>query len=168
MADWQIRDVDPADDAVVKALNAANEPEVGPLDDDRFRLFVAEAARFRVVDLDGEVAGLFVALTEGVAYGSPNYRWFADRHPRFAYVDRIALAPALRGLGVADALYGELEGWAASTGRPVLCAEVNVVPPNPRSMRFHERRGFAVVGELAPYGGDERVAMVERPLGRTA
>lgn len=164
VADWTIRDLTAADETAVRALNAANEPEVGPLDQQRFSLFAEHAARFRVVEVDGEVAGLFVGLTEAVPYGSPNYRWFTERHERFAYVDRIALAPAVRGLGVADALYDELEGWAAETGRPVVCAEVNVVPANPRSMRFHERRGFVAVGELAPYDGDERVAMLEKPL----
>lgn len=162
--EWEIRDVRRADEAAVRALNRANEPEVGPLDDDRFALFAAEAARFRVVELGGEVAGVFVGLSEGVDYASPNYRWFADRHDTFAYVDRIAVAPELRGLGVADAVYEEFERWAACSGRPVVCAEVNVVPPNPRSMRFHERRGFTTVGEQAPYGGDERVAMLEKPL----
>lgn len=162
MADWTIRDLEPADEDRVRALNAANEPEVGRLDDDRLRLFTVAATRFRVVEVDGEVVGLFVALAEGVDYASPNYRWFAARHDRFAYVDRIALAPAVRGLGVADELYEELEGWAATTGRAIVCAEVNTVPPNPRSLRFHERRGYEIVAEVAPYGGDERVAMVEK------
>jgi len=152
------------DEAAVRAVNAANVPEVGVLDDERLALFAARAPRFDVVDLDGCIVGLFVGLVEGLPYGSPNYRWFAERHERFAYVDRIALQPEARGIGVADELYGTFERWAADTGRPFVCAEVNVEPPNPRSMRFHERRGFAVVGELAPYGTDEVVAMVEKPV----
>ena len=162
MADWTIRPYTEADEDALRAVNAANVPEVGVLDDDRLALFQAEAAFFDVVELDGLVLGLFVALGDGSSYRSPNYRWFADRHPRFAYVDRIALQPELRGTGVADALYGRLEDWARDTGRPVACAEVNVEPPNPRSLRFHQRRGYGVVGEVAPYGGDERVAMVEK------
>ncbi len=164
MSSWTIRPRRPRDDVAIRAVNAANVPEVGPLDDDRLALFATAAARFDVVDLDGAVAGIFVGLPEGLAYASPNYRWFADRHDRFAYVDRIALQPSLRGRGVADALYESFAGWAAETGRPVVCAEVNTVPPNPRSLRFHERHGFVVVDEQAPYGGDERVAMVERVI----
>lgn len=159
-----IRDVEPGDLDAVRLVNAANVPEVGPLDDERIQLFLADDARFRVVEGADGIVGVFVGLTEGVAYRSPNYRWFADRHDRFAYVDRIALQPDARGSGVADAIYDEFEAWATSTGRPVVCAEVNTVPPNPRSLRFHERRGFEVVGDVAPYGGDERVAMVEKRL----
>ncbi len=164
MTPWTIRPLDPADLVALRVVNAANEPEVGPLDDDRIELFTAAAARFQVVEAGGTVVGLFVGLGEALDYASPNYRWFAGRHARFAYVDRIALQPAVRGLGVADALYDEFEGWAAASGRTVVCAEVNTVPPNPRSLRFHQRRGFEVVTELAPYGGEERVAMVEKVL----
>ena len=164
MTTWTIRPVDPDDLDVLRAVNAANEPEVGPLDDARIELFSTAAARFQVVATEATVVGLFVGLGEGLAYASPNYRWFAERHQRFAYIDRIALQPSVRGLGVADALYDEFEAWAAASGRTTVCAEVNTVPANPRSLRFHQRRGFEVVTELAPYGGDERVAMVEKVL----
>ena len=164
MAEWRIRPRTPADDDRVRAINAANVPEVGPLDEDRLALFADTAPHFDVVELDGAVVGIFVGLAEGSDYVSPNYRWFADRHARFAYVDRIALEPAAQGVGIADEIYGRFETWAADTGRPVVCAEVNVEPPNPRSLRFHERRGYVAVAEVAPYGTDERVAMVEKQV----
>lgn len=164
MDDWTIRDVDDGDVAAVRELNAANQPEVGPLDDERLARLRDEAARFQVVIAHGLVAGLFVGLVEDSGYASPNYRWFDARHDRFAYVDRIALAPVLRGRGVADALYEDFEQWARETSRAVVCAEVNTVPPNPRSLQFHRRRDYIVVEEVAPYGGDERVAMVEKSL----
>ena len=159
-----MRDVHAGDLDAVRRVNAANEPDVGPLDDARIALFTSGSPRFRVVEVGGAIEGVFVGLTEATDYDSPNYRWFVDRHERFAYVDRIALQPAARGLGIADALYEEFETWAASTDRPLVCAEVNTVPPNPRSLRFHQRRGYEQVAEIAPYGGDERVAMVEKHL----
>ncbi len=145
-------------------VNAANEPEVGPLDEDRIELFFAAADRFQLVELDGAVMGVFVGLVEGIDYSSPNYRWFCARNESFAYIDRIALQPEVRGSGIAAAIYEGFETWAREAGHPVLCAEVNTVPPNPRSLAFHHRCGFTVVDEIAPYGGEERVAMVEKAL----
>lgn len=164
MTEWTIRDVTRADVDDVVAVNSANEPEVGPLDPPRIDLFLAAADRFQLVEIDEVVVGVFVGLVEDLDYPSPNYRWFADRHQRFAYVDRIALQPTARGLGVAAAVYHEFESRARASGRPVLCAEVNTVPPNPRSLAFHRRCGFSVIEEVAPYGGDDRVAMVEKLL----
>lgn len=164
MTEWTIRAVTAADIDRVVEVNRANEPEVGPLDDVRIELFLDRADRFEVVEVGGKIAGVFVGLVEGLDYASPNYRWFCDRHERFAYVDRIALQPTARGLGVAASIYGGFADWARSTGRAVVCAEVNTVPPNPRSLAFHRRQGFVTVDEIAPYGGDERVAMVEKAL----
>lgn len=164
MSDWTIRPAGPDDHDAIRRVNVANEPEVGPLDVRRIELFTEAAARFQVVVADDAVVGLFVGMTEGVDYASPNYLWFTERHPRFAYVDRVALQPAARGSGCADALYEDFEVWARETERPLLCAEVNTIPANPRSMRFHERRGFVMVDEIAPYGGEERVAMLEKRL----
>ena len=164
MAEWRIRPRTPADDDRIRAVNAANVPEVGPLDEARLTLFADTAPHFDVVEIDGAVVGIFVGLAEGSDYASPNYRWFAARHDRFAYVDRIALEPVAQGIGIADEVYERFEAWAERTGRPVVCAEVNVEPPNPRSMRFHQRRGYVAVAEVAPYGTDERVAMVEKQV----
>lgn len=164
MSEWTIRDARADDADSIRRVNVANEPEVGPLDQNRLELFGRAAARFQVVVAEGSIVGVFVGLTDGIDYDSPNYRWFADRHDRFAYVDRIAIQPAVRGTGAADALYEEFEAWAQERGLPIMCAEVNTVPPNPRSLRFHERRGFVVVDEVAPYGGEERVAMVEKVI----
>lgn len=160
--DVVVRSIRREDLPATAALNAANEPAVGPLDDDRVELFLA-AATWLVGLHDGAVVATFVGLREGVAYTSPNYRWFADRHERFAYVDRIALAPGVRGTGLADRLYDRWIADAVHDGVPVVCAEVNVEPPNPRSLAFHARHGFAVVAEEDREGGAHRVAMLERP-----
>lgn len=160
-----IRPYGPADKSAVLAINADNVPEVGAMDETKLDLFERISPWFRVVEVDGLVVGLLIGLTEeSTDYTSPNYRWFLDRNSRFAYVDRIALAEAGRGRGWGPALYDEFSRWAIASSRPLLCAEVNTVPANPRSIRFHEIYGFAEVARQRPYGPDEEVAMFEKAL----
>lgn len=162
-----IRPVAASDLPAVRRLNAANQPDVGPLDDDRIALFTEAAEAFWVVEDAGEVVGLFVGLLAGHDYPSPNYQWFTTRWEQFAYVDRIALAPSARGLGLADVIYDQWEELARRENASVVCAEVNIEPPNPRSLAFHRRRGMLPVAEVAPYGDAHRVAMVEKVLPAT-
>ena len=159
-----IHDYSPGDGPEVQELNRANEPDVGPLDDTRLEVLTSEALLVRVVRVDTQLVGALFVLAEGGSYGSPNYRWFGERHDRFAYVDRIMLAPAARGLGLGPRLYDEASTAAREAGKPVLCAEVNTVPANDRSFRFHELYGFREVARQRPYGGDEEVAMFELHL----
>lgn len=168
--DFTIRPARTGDAADLLALNAANVPEVGTMDDAKLSAFLERAPLFLVVELaaaggavdESEVVGMLICLTErSTFYQSPNYRWFAERHECFAYVDRIALAPAARGTGCGPALYRRAVAVTEAAGRPVLCAEVNTEPDNPRSHRFHQRFGFVEVGRARPYGPDEEVAMYE-------
>lgn len=159
-----IRDYTSADATTVLALNESNVPEVGPMDRAKLDLLAADSPCFKVVDIDGVVAGMLIMLDENSSYASPNYKWFCERHAAFAYVDRIALGEAARGQGWGPALYDIANAYGVANGKPFLCAEVNTVPPNPRSMRFHEINGFVIAEYRQPYGGEETVAMVEKPL----
>lgn len=161
MQDLIVRDYRPEDADAVLALNADNVPEVGPLDSGKLALFSREAAWLPVV-LDGaEIVGFAVLLTEGARYESPNYLWFASRHARFFYVDRIAIGEGARGKGLGQRLYRAAVERARAGDRPVFCAEVNTIPPNAASMRFHERFGFREVARERPYDPDSEVAMLE-------
>lgn len=160
-----IRAYEPADAEQVLALNAACVPEVGPMDGAKLAEFEAWAPVLRVVDVGGRIVGLLVGLTEEAPYGSPNFGWFKERHPSFAYIDRVAIDERQRGAGWGPALYREFEAWARENGRRLLCAEVNTEPPNPRSLRFHDLFGFDMVAQFSPYGTDEyRVGMMEKHL----
>ena len=57
------------------------------------------------------------------------------------------MAEVHRNKGVGSHLYGQVISFAQTTLTPV-AAEVNLEPPNPGSMRFHERFAFEEVGVL--------------------
>lgn len=159
-----IRPYRTADRSAVLAINEANVPEVGPMDDAKLDLLLDESVAFLVVELEGEVVGLMALLGPGGTYASPNYRWFSDRYDDFVYVDRIALAEPVRGQGWGPALYYRFEALARERGVATMAAEVNTVPPNDRSLRFHRIAGFDEVGRCQPYGGDEEVAMLVKTI----
>ena len=106
-----------------------------------------------------ELVGFVVCLLPRTAYGSLNYAWFNERFDAFIYVDRIAVAPSQRNQGVGSRLYDEVITYAQEHGIPV-AAEVNLVPPNPGSMRFHHRFGFKESGVLQH--GEKAVTMLLR------
>jgi ribosomal protein S18 acetylase RimI-like enzyme len=54
------------------------------------------------------------------------------------------VAPAARGVGVADALMVDVERWARSTGARVL--RLSVAPDNRAAIRLYRRNGFVDTG----------------------
>lgn len=156
-----VRPIDHDDLEAVLALNQAHVPAVGPLDRPRLEQLVEQAESAVVAETAGELGGFALALPPGVAYASPNYRWFSDRYDDFVYLDRVAVAAAHQRAGIGHALYDAVE---AATAAPRICCEVNIRPRNEPSLRFHARRGFQPVGEQDTDGGEKRVVLLTRPL----
>lgn len=146
-------------DALV-ALNDAHAREVNALGVEGMTRAIAGAAWTGVVDADdGGIGAFLVAFDETTPAQGPNHAWFLTREARFRYVDRVVVAANARGRGVARALYDALA--ATGDGRP-LCCEVNLEPPNPASLAFHERLGFARVGEGVDPRNGKRVVYLRR------
>ncbi len=161
----RLRRVDPRDLPALLEMNNAAVPAVNALGQAGISWFAEVAHTFLVSDQPEGVgpAGFLIGLEgPGVDYRSDNYRWFCERYERFAYVDRIVVAPDQWGLGVGRSLYTAFV--AAAAGHPVLCAEVNLEPRNDRSLRFHEGFGFRPVGEQETEGGAKRVQMLALEL----
>ena len=158
-----IRDVDTQDLDAVLTLNQSEVPHVGSVDLQQMRWFAAHATYFRVAVSDDQLGGFLVGLRPGTSYDSPNYRWFCERYPDFAYVDRVAVAAIARRSGLASRLYDDFaEAMPASV--EVMTCEVNIRPPNELSMNFHRRLGFRQVGSQFTEGGTKEVAMLAREL----
>jgi len=161
----QVRELAPGDLEAALELNQHWVPHVGSIDAAGLGALVEQASLSLVAETtNGELGGFAVVLREGADYGSPNYRWFAGRHGAFTYLDRIAIAPESQGSGLGRMLYGVVADWGRSVGSPVLCAEVNLVPPNPESLAFHRRLGFADAGTQWTYDNTVQVQMLEMEL----
>jgi predicted GNAT superfamily acetyltransferase len=92
-----------------------------------------------------ELLGFVICLSPGTTYGSLNYAWFNSKYNDFIYVDRIAVLTDYRDEGIGSKLYEKVISYSQENSIPV-AAEVNLNPPNPGSMRFHNRFGFEEVG----------------------
>jgi len=148
----------------VLQLNEASVPAVNSVDIEQMRWFAANAAYFSVVVSNEQVLGFLIGLRPGTAYASPNYRWFCDKYEDFGYVDRIAIADGARRLGLATRLYRNFEASLPPNVRLLTC-EVNIVPPNESSMRFHEGYGFRTVGTQTLDDGRKKVALMAKGRG---
>ena len=159
----QVEDVLDSDLDEVLALNEASVPHVNSLTLSEIQWFHAHAPYFRLIRHDGRVAGFLIGLGPGLNYRSMNYRFFCARHEVFGYVDRVAVASEARRLGVASRLY---EDYAATLRGfvPILACEVNLRPPNPGSLAYHERHGFERVATQETEGGSKEVVMMEKRL----
>jgi predicted GNAT superfamily acetyltransferase len=155
----KIRDARAADFDPILALNEASVSLLSPLSPERLTDLHAQAALHRVVEREGEVIGFLLAFREGAAYDSPNYRWFAERYPRFLYVDRVVVADAARGHGVGALLYRDMFEFAAASAAGLVTCEFDVDPPNPASERFHARFGFHEVGRQWVADGRKQVSL---------
>ena len=154
------RAITPAGLDVLLALNNAHAAETGPLDHARLAHLAATAFFART---NAARAALLIAFDQAATYDSPNFRWFRERYPRFVYIDRIIVAPAARGAGIARTFYTELFDAAREAGHTLVTCEVNRVPPNPGSDAFHAALGFAEAGCGSPQPG-KRVRYLVKAL----
>jgi predicted GNAT superfamily acetyltransferase len=157
-----IRDLARKDWPEILRLNEESVHFLAPMDESKLAKWSDAASYFRVVELNGKVAAFLMGFRRGDDYDGVNFAWFAQRYSDFVYVDRIVVAPEYRGRRLADRLYDDFEAFAREHVIRHLTCEVNVEPPNPVSLRFHEKRGFKEVGREA-YAG-KTVAMLECPL----
>jgi predicted GNAT superfamily acetyltransferase len=147
-----------SDYGAILELNEGAIPEVSRIDEAELAELHDQAALLVVARAEGAIAGFILVLHEGAAYESPNYRFFDARYDEFAYVDRIVVGEAYRRTGIGAGLYGAL--FEALPDAPRVTCEVNVRPPNPGSLAFHQGLGFTVVGEQDTNDGQKRVALM--------
>lgn len=122
-------------------------------------------AAWGIVDQYDRLAAFLIALDDAGTPRGPNHRWFQERRENFVYVDRVVTAAFARNRGLARQLYLALIDAARRAGRESVVCEVNLEPPNPGSLAFHERLGFVPVGEAHLAERGKTVRYLERRLG---
>lgn len=154
-----IRDARSDDGPHILALNAALVHFLSPLDEPRLALLRSQASCLRVLEREGRVVAFLLAFREGSTYDSPNYRWFAERFDRFMYIDRVVVAPSAQGAGAGGRMYDDLFAFARKSGVDCVTCEIDIDPPNPTSLRFHERYGFKELGTQTYGAAKKRVSL---------
>ncbi|WP_207539013.1 GNAT family N-acetyltransferase [Sabulicella rubraurantiaca] len=155
-----IRDIGEADLPALAALNDSEALQVNALGLEGLRAAARIAFAARIA---AEGGAFLIAYDEATPAQGPNHSWFVARGGRFAYVDRVVVAASARRTGLARALYADLASLAAARGKELLCCEVNLDPPNPISLAFHEMLGFAPAGEATDPRNGKRVRYLSAP-----
>lgn len=162
-----IRPCTPSDLAAIHAMNVAGTPGVSAETPEALAKILAISTALVAETAAGSLAGFITLIEPGdPRYHSPNLRWFEDWSDRrgldLVYVDRIAIAPSQRRTGLGTDLYHA--AFSTCRGREAIGCEVNLVPDNPASHRFHSQLGFTRVGDQTFDPGGKQVAYYVRSL----
>jgi predicted GNAT superfamily acetyltransferase len=141
------------------ALNNSNAQETSLLTRAGFDRMISSAS---VATFIAPSAAFLLAFEESDAYEGGHFLWFRSRFDRFLYVDRVVVAAAYRRRGFGRLLYCDLIKRAEQRGHTRVVCEVNLVPPNPTSDKFHAAHGFEEVGRAALDGGAKTVRYLLR------
>lgn len=154
-----IRDARPEDYGFILDVNEKNVEVLSPMPLERMLWLKDMSELFIVAEMGGRPAAFLIAIREGKPYDSENYLWFSRQYPRFLYVDRIVIAEEFRAAGLGRRLYDAVKRHAEKTGVGVVTCEVDTIPYNETSLKFHEAMGFREVGEQIIRGGAVKVSL---------
>lgn len=154
-----IRKAENKDLKKILELNEESVHFLSPLDMEKLEHLVSQSELLEVVEVDGEVEAFVLTVIEGKDYDSVNYLWFAAHYERFLYIDRVVVSVKMHGKGLGGMLYKSVFDYAKQNGIPFVTAEIDINPPNPGSLSFHEKYGFKEVGKQTVAGGKKVVSL---------
>ena len=160
-----VRNIESADLARVLEINTANTPGVSELTMSELETDITNCLHALAIDNEhGEVCAFCITFAPDAPDAGANHRWFAERYKSFVYLDRIAIDSKNKNRGLGALLYQTVEQRMLNSAKhSLLCCEVNLEPPNPGSLRFHQRIGFTEVGQRGD-GNAYRVVLLARTL----
>jgi len=156
-----VRNIKNTDLPRVLAINNANTPGVSELTMIELATDLKNSLHAFVIENEhGEVCAFCITFDPNTPDAGSNHQWFAERYKSFVYIDRIAIDSNYQNRGLGALLYQSVEqDMLKSSEHSLLCCEVNLEPPNPGSLRFHHRIGFAEVGQQS-FGSEYKVSLL--------
>ncbi len=154
-----IRPVKSSDLMHIHNLNESVLPHVNSISISDFEEFIRISSFFLVIEEEEELIGFIIVLGPEQNYDSENYKYYSKHYKSFDYVDRIVIAENFRGMGYGSKLYQYL--FKVSVEEVVSC-EVNIKPPNPKSIIFHQMHGFKEINQQYSDNGKKYVSLMVR------
>ena len=128
-------------------LNNLNAPAVGEIDRTTLEFLIEHSLYSFAIGTD-TLHAFCITFAPGAPYTSVNYQWFSKEYSDFVYLDRIVVSETMRNNSLGAKLYMAVEQrMLKDRCAPILTCEVNLIPPNMGSIRFHNRIGFREVGQ---------------------
>ena len=127
-------------------INQQQVPKVGSVSLEEFIYLIKISDISYGTIKKGICLGFVICLRENANYKSINYKFFQNRHNKFFYIDRIAIANKYQSSGIGSSLYKKILSNNERLNIPI-CAEVNIDPPNELSINFHRKHGFLEIIE---------------------
>lgn len=154
-----IRDAENGDFATICELNLAEVQYTSAMDVARLAKLNDLSCYHKVAIVNSIVCAFLLAMCSGSPYENDNFEWFARKHARFIYIDRVVVSSAFRARRLASLLYEDLFHYAKSRDIPLVTCEYNVFPPNEPSRLFHHKFGFKEQGSHWVANGTKRVSL---------
>ena len=139
-------------------LNKENMPAVGVLDEKSYNRFLKYSDYFKLVKYDNQFIGFMIGLLSNRPYDSVNYKWFEKNYKSFIYIDRIVISFKYQNKGFGTLFYDDFRDYFKDSYSSMTC-EVNIIPKNDISMKFHKKYGFKEVGQQRTENSKKLVSM---------
>ncbi|MGJ8562524.1 MAG: GNAT family N-acetyltransferase [Alphaproteobacteria bacterium] len=113
----------------------------------------------------GEASAILIGYPHDVDYPDHwNLSWLNQNFDNYFYIDRIIVGTAAQGQALGRRLYTDIADFARTRGYARLCCEVNIIPDNPASHKFHRQQGFTPCGEQTHMTEDKAVRYYTKAL----
>lgn len=145
MKNMVIRKIKEKDYDRILELNEELVHFLSPMTRQRLKQILKQSEISNVIEAEGRVEAFILALRQGKDYDSVNYTWFLNNYKEFLYIDRVVVSTQMMGKGLGNMLYQDVLSHAKETGVPYVTAEIDIKPPNSKSLSFHKKFGFKEV-----------------------